>query len=132
MELHPSSVSLGRDPKQGLKVGVAPAGQEGWAASVFATSDGPLMLVQSHQLTYSGVYPDKGLSQELYTSPADMARYTEMELLSPLITLKAGQKLRDDAIWQLLPANTLDHADTAARAHRHALERLQRELELAR
>ena len=34
------TVTLGRDEKKGLKVGVAPSGRNGWAASVFARPAG--------------------------------------------------------------------------------------------
>ena len=114
--------TVGRDEKQGLKIGIAASGQNGWVASVFA--DGPtnrVMLVQSHKLQADAKYPDDGLQAELYTSPKDFAFYTEMELLSPLVKMKAGARLEDYAIWQLVPVNGSDPAAIARRAHEEAL-----------
>lgn len=114
--------TLGRDAKQGLKIGVATAGQNGWIASVFANSPkNRVMLVQSHKLTADARYPDDGIQAELYTSPKDFAYYTEMELLSPLIALKAGERLQDDAIWQIVPVDGPDLTSIAQRTHEQAM-----------
>jgi hypothetical protein len=80
------------------------------------------MLVQSHRLTGGAKYPDDGLQADLYTSPTGFALYTEMELLSPLVLLHAGEKLEDDRIWQVVPVTDDDFAATANRAQRQALE----------
>jgi hypothetical protein len=124
----PSHISLGRDEKQGLKVGVSAQGQNGYAAALFAQpEDHPhLLLVQSHKLSANGIYPDKGLQAQLYTSPISFARYTELELLSPLVTLKAGERLRDDRVWQIVKVtDERDAAELAADAHARALQLLK-------
>jgi hypothetical protein len=109
-----------------LKIGVPVAGQNGWVASVFnAPSGRKLMLVQSHRLISAAKYPDAGLQAELYTSPISFALYTEMELLSPLVALRPGEKLEDDRVWQVVPVTGEDYAHTATRAHAQALERLK-------
>ena len=119
-------VTLGRDAEKGLKIGVPAAGQNGWVAAVFdRPGAGKIMLVQSHRLLAKGQYPDDGLQAELYTSPKNFALYTEMELLGPLVTLRPGEKLRDDRIWQVVPVEGDAYAATAARAHAQALEELK-------
>ena len=113
-------VALGRDEKRGLKIGVPPSGENGWVASVFAAPTQNIMLVLSHRLTTDATYPDDRLQAELYTSPKNFANYTEMELLSPLIALKAGERLEDDAVWQIVPAVGSDYAAIAQQAHKEA------------
>jgi hypothetical protein len=127
MQSHPGYVTLGRDPGKGLKIGVPATVQNGWVASVFATGpSGHTLLLQSHKLSKNLKYPDEGLQAELYTAPHSFALYTEMELLSPLVLLKAGERLEDDAIWQLLPVSNGHVAATAESAHQHALDLLGR------
>jgi hypothetical protein len=118
-------VALGRDEKKGLKIGIPASGRNGWVASVFATPAQKIMLVLSHELVTNARYPDDGLQAELYTSPKDFAYYTEMEMLSPLIELKAGERLEDDAVWQLVPVDGNDYARIAQKAHNQALELLK-------
>ena len=113
-------VSLGREARQGLKIGVT-SDRIGWAAATF----GDVMLVQSHQIVPAAVYPDNGLDTQMYTSPISTARYTELEILGPLVTLKAGEKLRDDAVWQLIPLKP-GEADKASDAARIATPRSRR------
>ena len=126
IQAKPGYVTLGRDEKQGLKIGVPVAGQNGWVACVFNGPDGgKVMLVQSHRLIGGSSYPDGGLQAELYTSPIRFARYTEMELLSPLVSLRAGDKLEDDRIWQVVPVEHDEYGTAAAKAHAHALEELK-------
>jgi hypothetical protein len=120
----PGHVTLGREQKQGLKVGVAPHGQNGYVAALFARPNGEpaQLLVQSHRLTEGAAYPDKGLQAELYTSPIDFARYTELELLGPLVTLKPGERLRDDRVWQIVEVGAdADPLPIAADRHKSAL-----------
>ena len=119
-------VTLGRDAEKGLKIGVPAAGQNGWVAAVFnGPGAGKIMLVQSHRLVAKDKYPDDGLQAELYTSPRNFAFYTEMELLGPLVNLRAGEKLEDDRIWQIVPVEGDGYTDAAARAHVQALEELK-------
>ena len=125
IKAHPGHLTLGRDEAQGLKIGVGAAGQNGYGASVFATPAGKVMLVQSHKLVSGAAYPDKGLQAELFTSANNVACYTEMELLSPLVMLNAGEKLEDDAVWQLMEIGEGNYAKVAAKAHEGALEWLK-------
>jgi hypothetical protein len=124
----PGYVSLGREQTQGLKVGVLVQGQNGYVAALFAQAEERphLLLVQSHKLAPGAAYPDKGLQAQLYTSPINFARYTELELLGPLVTLKAGERLRDDRVWQILEVNDeKDAPELAANAHARALRVLK-------
>jgi hypothetical protein len=125
IESKPGYVTLGRDAKEGLKIGVPAAGQNGWVASVFNGPSGKVMLVQSHRLVEGAKYPDDGLQAELYTSPRSFALYTEMELLSPLVALKPGERLEDDRVWQVVPVEGNEYLGAARRAHAQALERLK-------
>jgi hypothetical protein len=115
-------VSLGRSDKDGLKIGQRTAGTNGWVASVFSEPPQSLMLVLSHKLVPNASYPDDGLQAEIYTAPGTFAHYTEMEMLSPLIALKAGEKLEDDAVWQIVPVAGDDYAKIAWQAHEEALK----------
>jgi hypothetical protein len=84
------------------------------------------LLVQSHKLIAGGTYPDKGLQAQLYTAPISFARYTELELLGPLVTLKAGERLRDDRVWQIVQVtDEKDAPELAADAHARALKLLK-------
>jgi hypothetical protein len=124
----PGSVALGREQDKGLKIGVSAQGQNGYVAALFAQAeDRPhLLLVQSHKLVAAGAYPDKGLQAQLYTSPINFARYTELELLGPLVTLKAGERLRDDRVWQIVDVtDEKDAPELAANAHAKAQEVLK-------
>jgi len=123
--VHKNYLTLAREQAKGLKIGVTPQGQNGWVASVFEVPAGRQMLILSHKLVEGGGYPDKNLQAELYTSPVTVGYYTEMELLSPLKTMTAGQTLADDAIWQIVPANGADHFTTAKMAHENAMTRLK-------
>jgi hypothetical protein len=118
-------VTVGRDEKKGLKIGIPASGSHGWVASVFPAPASQTMLVLSHRLATNARYPDDGLQAELYTSPKNFAQYTEMELLSPLTELKAGERLEDDAVWQLVPVNGSDYARIAEQAHDQALQLLK-------
>lgn len=124
----PGYVSLGREQERGLKIGVAQLGQNGYVAALFAQEqERPhLLLVQSHKLVAGGAYPDKGLQAQLYTSPINFARYTELELLGPLVTLKAGERLRDDRVWQIVEVrDEKDAPELAADAHAQAIQLLK-------
>jgi hypothetical protein len=129
--VHKDVISLHNNDQVDQKIGVVPqAGrQEGWVAAVFADQQ---MLVLSHRIRPDGVYPDGGCDAEVYTAPASTVSYVEMELLSPLRTIKKGQMLADDAVWTLVPIDATaaidpEHAAKTARtAHREALQMLQR------
>jgi hypothetical protein len=121
----PGHVSLGRDEKRGLKIGVAAQGQNGYVAALFAQAENRphVLLVQSHKLVADGTYPDKGLQAQLYTSPVNFARYTELELLAPLVTLRGGERLQDDRVWQIVEVtDERDAPELAADAHARALQ----------
>lgn len=126
IEPKPGCVTLGRDGEKGLKIGVPAATQNGWVAAVFhGTNDRRVMLVQSHRLVPNAQYPDDGLQAELYVSPRNFAFYTEMELLGPLVSLREGEKLEDDRIWQVVPVEGEDYAATATHGHAQALKMLK-------
>jgi hypothetical protein len=136
-----TGVVLDRDARDGVKIGVIAADRPintGWVATTFANkapakdgAGGGVLFVQSHRAQPDATYPDDGCQAELYQAPVSFAKYSEMELLSPLIALKPGERLRDDAIWQLLPVDdqTVKNADragtAAANAHRSALRLLE-------
>lgn len=116
------SVVLRISPEGSQKVGVSAneARNNGWVAATFATSD--TLLVESHRLESDGVYPDDDCHAELYTDDGTNGPYIELELLSPLRALHAGERLVHDEIWQLvrLPPGTADDPATAAKAAREA------------
>jgi hypothetical protein len=131
-------VVLDRDTKDGVKIGIIARDRPlntGWVATTIANkatkNGGGLLLVQSHRANSDATYPDDGCQAELYQAPVSFAKYTEMELLSPLVALKPGERLRDDAIWQLVPIDDQTARDAAragaaaAKAHETTLRTLQ-------
>jgi len=128
--VHKSVLSLRNDEAEGQKVGVVPDAEhrDGWVAAAYDS----LLFVQSHKLEQGAGYPDGGCHAELFAAAKALGHYVELELLSPLRELKAGEKLRDDAVWQLIPltAGQVDDperlAPLARQAHEAALEALAR------
>lgn len=121
------AASLQNDPTASQKIGAPPATRTNgdWVAGVF----GHEMLVESRQ-RHEGIYPDGNCQAEVYTAPAKDGSYVELEMLSPMTDLHAGQTLRDDAVWQIVASAdgqplTREKAITAARsAHEEALREL--------
>lgn len=131
LRLRDSVLSLESDSAVSQKVGVPPDARrsQGWVAGVMPR-DGA-MLVLSHRLE-EDAYPDRGCHAEVFTSGAGSSPYTELELLSPLRTLRAGDRLDHDVVWQIVSLGTDDAADPvraavrAREAHRHAVGVLRR------
>jgi hypothetical protein len=96
---HETVVTLGRDAKRGLKIGVSSEGKTGWVAAEFSGA----MLVISHPRVEGTAYPDQGCDAEIYTSPGNGVKYTELELLSPLVSVRDGERLMEEQEWNLLP-----------------------------
>jgi len=122
------AVSIRNDRDKPQKIGVAPAkdAKYNWVAGVF----GNVMLVES-RLVQKGQYPDGNCPGEIYTAPARDGSYVELEMLSPMTELSAGQALRDDAIWQIVrldhPQPSIEKTATAASsAHEAAVRELSR------
>ena len=119
-------VSIRNDDQASQKIGAVPSkGRDAdWVAGVF----GGVMLVES-RLRHDGQYPDGNCQAEIYTAPAKDGSYVELEMLSPMTDLNAGQTLRDDAVWQLVrldgPQMQIEKAAAAAQAaHRTAVQEL--------
>jgi hypothetical protein len=64
-----------------------------WLAAVWDDQ----VFAQFFKMDDKGRYPDGGLPVEVYTSP----RYTELELLSPLKSLKPGESIHYSIRWEL-------------------------------
>lgn len=120
-------VSIRNDPQKPQKIGTAAAGQSDWVAAVF----GDEVFIESRRVgTVNAEYPDGNCQGEIYTAPAGDGSYVELELLTPLREIKAGDTLRDDAVWQILglKQNGPEEAASAGRsAHTVALELLSRD-----
>ena len=58
---------------------------------------GNCLIVELFQRDPNGLYPDGGLSETVYTCP----QYTEIELMSPLKSLKIGEALTFGIAWEL-------------------------------
>jgi hypothetical protein len=87
-------VQLTRDPKTGGKIGTDSSTQ--WARA--RVGDEQFTILGPNR--QPGRYPDKGCLQELYSSP-DAAKYMELELLSPIRTLKPGESATFTTRWRL-------------------------------
>jgi hypothetical protein len=108
-------LAITRPSNMGTKVGVDDG--EGWAACLYG---GDLLFSEHFTRDPHAVYPDKGVSAEVFTNGDDSQAYLEMEALGPLVTLKSGQRLSRDIVWRLerlanAPANG-DAAVTAVSA----------------
>lgn len=82
-------------PGKSQKVG---ADSDRWLAGIV----GHVVIAEFFKRDGTQVYPDGGLSAEVYTCPD----YTELELLSPWVRLKVGETLELPISWELyqLPA----------------------------
>jgi len=128
--LNTTVLNIRNDDTGAQKVGVVPdaAHRDGWVAGVYADA----MFVQSRRLERDGAYPDGGCHAELFLANRSNGHYVELELLSPLRELKAGEKLISNQVWQLVPCTAAQVADPekaavlARAAHRAALEALGR------
>ncbi|HLX64201.1 MAG TPA: DUF4380 domain-containing protein [Planctomycetota bacterium] len=91
------------------KAGVAPDANysDGWAAAVYDD----IAVLKSHPLHKDGKYPDGNCPEEIFTADKGLNFYIELELLSPLQTVKAGEKLADEEVWQLVPLTKGQSAD---------------------
>lgn len=119
-----SVLALRNSRTSGQKAGVPPDqdAANGWVAAVYRAAG--VALVESHRLERGAVYPDGGCQAELYADDGHNGPYTELELLSPLRTLHAGERLQHDVIWQLVRLSPEEAADPeragAALAQAHA------------
>ena len=84
-----------RDKVKTHKIGTASAA--GWAASLYG---GDVLFSEHYKDTPGALYPDGGMSAEVYTN-AGATAYIEMELLGPLGPLAHGDKITHDIYWQL-------------------------------
>jgi hypothetical protein len=114
--VHETVLSL-RNHEIYTKVGVSPDsdGINGWVAAVYPTC----MLVESRNIQKSATYPDNNCHAELFSSSPEVGPYVELEMLSPLKTLKAGESLEDDMVWQIVTltdAQSKDPEQAAAAA----------------
>jgi hypothetical protein len=87
-------VHLERDSKQSAKIGGA--SPQGWLAAEKAG----VRFEVSTKVETSRDYPDDGCALEIYTNP-DPAKYIELELLSPLVTLAPGKSTTFTTRWKL-------------------------------
>ena len=89
-----NEVRVERDAKRSSKIGSdSPLG---WIAS---EKSGTRFEI-SHKPDPKANYPDNGCHLEIYTNPDPLA-YIEMELLSPLVTIAAGERYTHTTRWKL-------------------------------
>ena len=89
-----ASFRLKRDIKKSGKIGTVTGAQ--WARARIGDEDFTIMGPGRQ----SGEYPDQGCLQEIYSSP-DPAKYMELELLSPIHSLKPGERATFTTRWRL-------------------------------
>jgi hypothetical protein len=87
-------IRIRRNTKKGAKIGSD--AQEGYA---FACRDGTDFAV-SIETTHGGRYPDNGCIEEIWTN-ADPDQYVELEVLSPIRTIKPGERFSVKTRWSL-------------------------------
>lgn len=83
-----------RDSQTSYKFGAA--APEGWLAA----QRGDVRFVMEARLEPTKTYPDGGCAQEVYSNPNPL-RYMEMEMLSPVLTLRSGQSGTLTVRWRL-------------------------------
>lgn len=86
------SISLSRDPAANHKIGLR-AGTIRWVGR-------GLELRLDTELDSNASYPDQGSAAEIYTN-ADPLPYVELELLGPLATMKAGDRIEQTVTYTL-------------------------------
>ncbi len=108
------TMALQNDERAGQKAGAAAdaAASNGWVAAVYDD----VAILKSQRLRKEGVYPDGGCPIELYTSDNGNGGYVELELLSPLKEIKAGEKYANEEVWQLVPLTKEQSADAQSAA----------------
>ena len=146
---HKTVLSFRNGDAGGQKAGVFPDAEyrDGWVAGAYvgqavslpdpkqAGQPAPLgtLFVISRRLERDAAYPDGGCHAELFLADKENGHYVELELLSPLRELKAGEKLVSNQVWQLVPSTEAQVADPekaaalARAAHQTALEALGNE-----
>lgn len=98
-------LSLTRDATSGRKIGTDSSTLLWVGASVCLRIDSPRKDGET--------YPDNGSSAEIYTNP-DPQAYVELEMLGPLLTIKAGDRIEHTSKYTLL-RRTETTADAEAR-----------------
>jgi len=86
-------VSLSRDPKSAHKIGLE-------SGSLLWVGDKQMLKIDLPRLRRAE-YPDGGSSAEIYTNP-DPLQYIELEMLSPLATMKRGEVIEWSNVYTLL------------------------------
>lgn len=118
-QTHETVCSLRYNDAKGQKVGITAnaALDNDWVAAVYPKC----IFVEARKLEKDAVYPDGNCHAELFVATPVNGPYVEMELLSPLKTIKSGEKLEDNCVWQIVPlteeqAKDPEQAAAAARA----------------
>lgn len=119
-------LTIKNEERPAKKVGVAPDANyaDGWAAAIYDD----IAVLKSHPLHKEPKYPDGNCPQEIFTGDAGLNLYVELELLSPLQPVKAGEKLAGEEVWQLVPLTKEQSADpekagaALREAHKAALQ----------
>ncbi len=94
MQILTDEIQLTRDSVKSAKIGGdSPLG---WLSA----DKGAIRFEVSTKRIAGKTYPDDGCSLEIYTNP-DPLPYVELELLSPLTTIKPGQTLSMTTRWSL-------------------------------
>lgn len=99
-------LSLARNPRVHVKIGTE-ANSLLWV--------GPAATVRIDTERAPGEYPDGGCVTELYTSP-DPLPYVELETMSPLADMRAGDCIIQTAVYALTPRSAVDPESEARKA----------------
>ncbi|HSU69042.1 MAG TPA: DUF4380 domain-containing protein [Tepidisphaeraceae bacterium] len=113
------AVLIRNDPKKPQKIGTAPSARsEGtWVAGIFEKE----LFVESRRTPVREGYPDQNCSAEIFTADEPLKMYVELELLSPMREIKAGDTLEADCVWQIAEI-TPEMASDPAKAAKLAQE----------
>jgi hypothetical protein len=118
--VHETVFSLRYNEKKAQKIGISANAElnNDWVAAVYPNC----IFVETRKLEKDAKYPDSNCHAEVFVATPELGPYVELELLSPLKTIKAGEKLEDDCVWQIVPLNEAqaENPEAAATAAREA------------
>ncbi|MBV9852487.1 MAG: DUF4380 domain-containing protein [Armatimonadetes bacterium] len=104
------TVAVTRPNNVATKMGVDDAA--GWMACIFG---GDLLFSERFTRRPRALYPDKGCNAEVYTNGDPHLPYIEMEVLSRMVRLRAGQTLTRTMSWRLQRLPRWPRSDADAR-----------------
>lgn len=106
LQIHGRVLSLKRHPQELTKIGT-----DG-SSMVWVGEDSVVRIDTEHE---AGEFPDGGCATEIYTN-ADPLKYVELESMSPLVTMKPGDRTARTTSYTVTHRSTADAESEARKA----------------